>query len=58
MSISIFVWDKLHNDLNFKGIKLIFIFFAILHCHEKVQNNTEFCRGNSKPHCDSQITTY
>ena len=44
MNIGIFMWDKLHNDLNFKDIKIDW---------QKVQNNTEFSHGNSKPSCDS-----
>ena len=28
-----------------------------LSCCEKAHDNKEFCRGNSKPHCESRITT-
>ena len=58
MSISIFTWDKLYNDLNFKDIRISNgIFFDFADCREKVHNNIEFSCANWKPHWDSQITT-
>ena len=45
------------DDCNFEDInQLIFFFDFLCHC-EKVHDSKEFCRGNSKPCHDSQITT-
>ena len=47
-----------HIDCNFKDIninQLVFLFF--LCCREKVDDNKEFSRGNSKLPRESRITT-
>ena len=52
MNISI-TWDNLHNDLNFKECS---IFFDFSECRQKIHDNIEFSRENSKPSRDSRIT--
>lgn len=55
MNISVFKRDKLNNDLNFKLWESIGVFFDFLLCREKVHDQIEVSRGNSKPNRHSRI---
>ena len=57
MSISILMLDKLYNDANFKDTKVDLYFHSSFNCRDKVDDNKEYSRGNSKPCCESQIMT-
>ena len=52
MNMSILTWVKFHNDIKID----VFLYFS--DCCEKVHNNIEFSCENSKPCCDSRITTH
>ena len=64
MNISIFALDKLHNDVNWLLFLLIFsiVLKRFTVCNKGLTRfsiyNKEFSCGNSKPCCESQITTH
>ena len=44
-------------ELNFTDINPLILYYEFYLCHEKVNDNKEFSRGDLKPHRESQITT-
>ena len=44
--------------LNVTDSLIIPVIFIFLSCHEKAHDNKEFSRENSKPCCESPITTH
>ena len=50
---------KISHYLNVRNplISPFISFLYFLPCYEKDHDNKEFSRGNSKPHCDSGLTT-
>ena len=44
-------------ELGFIDINPLILYYEFYLCHEKVNDNKEFSRGDSKPRQESRITT-